>query len=381
MTLTNSYKPDELTFNFDVVRNILIVSLLVMVLGKEENSADRVNLHMVTRSPGALAMRWVKCSASEGSISLPVMPWNTTHLERESSMKKEITYITDEVSTWKGDGAYYIKRKYVHLSRCPMPANWSKYATWRGTYTLYLVYFVNCKIHDGYGEWMLAMVKSVPADATLEIVATSRSCKAEAMLYQNYETIATTRSGVTLLECHDEGEIETFEYHGIRKAWEIGQLSPERETVIGYFHSKGLTHARTYKDWLNLKGKDWKIPKTLDKEVMSKTDRVFESFDLFPWIDKAGATSGGNGWIWWNFWFARGSYLQEVPEPIITSRRLYYEDWLGRFSLKSSRNAHPSMRSENRTGRPNVIFSCYSLAGVANMGYFFNPNTRLFYPY
>jgi len=348
-----------------------------MVLGKEENGADRVNLHKVTRSPGALAMRWVNCRASEGSTySLPSGLWNT-HLEREPSIKKEIMNITDEVSTWRVEGGYYIKRKYVHLSRCPMPANWSKYATWRGTYALFLVYFVNCKIHDGYGEWMLAMVKSVSAEATLEIVATSRNCTAEAMLFQNYETIATTRSGATLLECHDEGEIETFEYHGIRKAWEIAQLSPERETVIGYFHSKGLTHARHHKDWL-----EFKIFETaLDKDIMSKTDRVFESFDLFPWIDKAGAISGGNGWVWYNFWFARGSYLQQVQEPILTRRRHYYEDWLGRFGIKSSMNVHPSMRSEYNSERTNVIFSCYSLAGAANMGYYYNPKTKLFYPY
>ena len=39
---------------------------------------------------------------------------------------------------------------------------------------------------------------------------------------------------------------------------------------------------------------------------------------------------GGNGWIWYNFWYARGSYIKYVERPIKTYRRHYYEDWLGR---------------------------------------------------
>ena len=38
--------------------------------------------------------------------------------------------------------------------------------------------------------------------------------------------------------------------------------------------------------------------------------------------------ANGN-WIWFNFWWARGTYLNTCEDPIITCDRYYYESWLG----------------------------------------------------
>ena len=49
---------------------------------------------------------------------------------------------------------------------------------------------------------------------------------------------------MTALECHDLPQ-ETFEYHGILKAWQLGQRYPTSTDIVLYFHSKGLTRETT----------------------------------------------------------------------------------------------------------------------------------------
>eukprot|EP00555_Chaetoceros_dichaeta_P007850 CAMPEP_0198262468 /NCGR_PEP_ID=MMETSP1447-20131203/10977_1 /TAXON_ID=420782 /ORGANISM="Chaetoceros dichaeta, Strain CCMP1751" /LENGTH=143 /DNA_ID=CAMNT_0043950719 /DNA_START=118 /DNA_END=546 /DNA_ORIENTATION=+ len=114
-------------------------------------------------------------------------------------------------------------------------------------YNLYVVYFVNCKIHDGYGTYIKGQLKHVPAHAFLKIVAISSDCKKEKILYDAYNNLLLVN---TVLECHDEPDDKpTFEYYGIRAMWEIGQMLPHRNSVVFYFHSKGITHFKTFEEY------------------------------------------------------------------------------------------------------------------------------------
>lgn len=46
---------------------------------------------------------------------------------------------------------------------------------------------------------------------------------------------------------------------------------------------------------------------------------------------KAGYAMSHGGFVWYNFFWVRDSYVRRLLEPIITPRRHYYEDWLGRL--------------------------------------------------
>ena len=58
---------------------------------------------------------------------------------------------------------------------------------------------------------------------------------------------------------------------------------------------------------------------------------VIASFQSNATIEKAGMYPSQSGWVWFNFWWARVSYLKGIVEPVRTTRRHYYEDWLGRY--------------------------------------------------
>ncbi|KAL7453457.1 hypothetical protein ACHAWC_005136 [Mediolabrus comicus] len=214
------------------------------------------------------------------------------------------------------------KRKYDHTLWCPP---WETNVTYNhyADYQLHVIYFLNTKIHNGYGGWMKEQLKYVPPSAALKIVSVAYDCENETIMQDMYRHLVASRNGSTLLECHDEAERETFEYHGIHAMWEIGQVNSGRDDIVFYFHSKGLTH---YKEWKDYEANDNLFK--LTEKTLGEVDLVFEVFDLFPEVDKVGNKMSELGWVWYNFMFARGSYLKRVAEPIISSNRHYYEAWI-----------------------------------------------------
>lgn len=113
--------------------------------------------------------------------------------------------------------------------------------------------------------------------------------------------------------------INQFEYRGIHLVWELAKINSDH--IYLYFHSKGISHnvpKRTIHERQIFKG------------VIEPWKRVLDIFNENPHINKVGLSSSKEGFIWFNFWWARGTYLMQCEEPIITERRHYYEDWLHR---------------------------------------------------
>lgn len=52
---------------------------------------------------------------------------------------------------------------------------------------------------------------------------------------------------------------------------------------------------------------------------------------------KAGWCSSDTGVMWFNFWFARATFLADMLRPELVADRYYYETWLG---------LHPTVKSE-----------------------------------
>ncbi|SDF56558.1 hypothetical protein SAMN05216464_12058 [Mucilaginibacter pineti] len=111
--------------------------------------------------------------------------------------------------------------------------------------------------------------------------------------------------------------VNQFEYPALKLAHDLAVESPE--SIILYFHSKGMTHnlhsraleeifllTKTFQNWR----KNIQLLNTENKQ-------------------KAGLFSSKEGWIWYNFWYAKGEYLAKCSAPEISDNRYYYEGWLG----------------------------------------------------
>jgi hypothetical protein len=159
-----------------------------------------------------------------------------------------------------------------------------------------------------------------------------------------------------------------FEYPAIRKVWDVAKANPSTQDLIFYFHSKGVTHTKTYAphaqaNYMNL----FEVP------------RILEVFGTFPRVDKAGYFSSTAGWVWYNFWVARGSYLSTVEKPTITARRHYYEDLLCRVPKINLDTADSPVNETNYYLSP---WACYSLNPdiPGNIGYAYDANTGTIQP-
>ncbi|WP_367866892.1 hypothetical protein [Pedobacter sp. WC2423] len=120
-----------------------------------------------------------------------------------------------------------------------------------------------------------------------------------------------------------------FEYYGIKLAYDLSGQYPE-STII-YLHTKGMSYhgqSRATADIALLTGTfdNWR------KNLEVFKDNSINKIGLFPALEdmesKWLAGSRG-GWIWYNFWYARASYILTCEVPEIKTHRWYFEDWLG----------------------------------------------------
>jgi len=282
--------------------------------------------------------------------------WQTRgflHRDVQGPSTQEMT----PVKIWMDHQHEYIERnQIVHALRKDLhiPIQLYNY----GNYTVRVVYFVNCKVNPNYDSWIRGQMDYLPLPyrhpnfgiTELYLIASSHNCKAEERLQSAFTGLSARLSWAMhlSLECHTEAE-ETYEHHGIEKAWELGQLFSNLTDIVIYFHSKGLTHTSAY------------LTPGYTKPLLENMDRVEEAFNLFPTIDKIGIQSGGVGWIWYNFWYVRGSYLNRVERPLRTKRRHYYEDWLSRVDGPFPRPQSPNASELPLISYPNTLISCYAL--------------------
>lgn len=107
-----------------------------------------------------------------------------------------------------------------------------------------------------------------------------------------------------------------YEYQTIRDIWEF---SKDHDGPACYIHSKGVTNpSPLFTKWR------WFM---IDRVIHQWKDRVrdLEHYDtvgcclMNRW--KTREFSG-------NFWWANHQWLRRLPEPIITSNRFWYEQWL-----------------------------------------------------
>jgi hypothetical protein len=260
-----------------------------------------------------------------------------------------------------------VKKKYEHFINIPTEICLFKQ---NPEYHLYVVYFINCQINPNYFDWLMKQIYMIKDfDASVYIIATIEESKQKEFI----EDTLLLFPGVNI-ECHIENE---FEYRAILKVWKLGQIHNESNDIILYFHSKGMSHHASYKDnAYDDSSHDYVT-------ILHDYEKIKEIFTIFPKIDKIGYFAGGCGWIWFNFWYARGSYINMVEMPIKTLRRHYYEDWLAR-KVDSELDRLCDNERCNQTYYKNTLESCYGFytdgETVGNIGNYYCPIDNTFYP-
>ena len=135
-----------------------------------------------------------------------------------------------------------------------------------------------------------------------------------------------------------------------------------RKTVFLYFHTKTMVNHGRHTTRPEAEAQMFRgtIVPWRDAITVFQRNATVTRIGMFP---------ADGGWMWVNFWWARGSYLQTVPEPIRTTRRHYYEDWLARVY-------DPSTENSTEPGRMRGCGTCYALNGrCSGYGKTYSPET------
>jgi hypothetical protein len=114
-----------------------------------------------------------------------------------------------------------------------------------------------------------------------------------------------------------------FEYYGIKKLYDLAKKEPDNYYL--YLHSKGMFNYDNIND-------RHIYEKTLTRGNLYQYKKVIEIFNNNNNISKIGLFPSNHhdqNFIWLNFYWSRGSYLNTCENPIITTDRFYYERWSG----------------------------------------------------
>jgi hypothetical protein len=127
-----------------------------------------------------------------------------------------------------------------------------------------------------------------------------------------------------------------YEFPAIIKIRELALQNPNK--IFIYFHSKGMVNHnfsiyRTHIEW------------SLTNKTFLNWESTLNIFNMFPNINKAALFPSESGFGWFNFWWARASYLIsckpiEIPENLVEPDRFICEGWLGQYGNNSSEDCY-----------------------------------------
>jgi len=139
-----------------------------------------------------------------------------------------------------------------------------------------------------------------------------------------------------------------FEYPGIKKVYDLAINNKDKLFI--YFHSKGMVfHENSKRN---------KIEEKLTKNTFKNWKKTISIFKDNSNIHKIGLLPSNKGFIWYNFWWARGEYINKLEEPVITEDRYYYEVWLSKLKYINSDECNDMYSIINNNNK------CYSFEEV-----------------
>jgi hypothetical protein len=111
-----------------------------------------------------------------------------------------------------------------------------------------------------------------------------------------------------------------YEYFGIKKLYDLANEEPNK--IYIYLHSKGMFNVH------NQNHKRFHHEEILTKTIVNKWNDIINIFDNNEFIVKAGLFPSTGGWVWFNFFWAKGDYIRTCEIPKLTNNRYYYESWI-----------------------------------------------------
>jgi hypothetical protein len=129
-----------------------------------------------------------------------------------------------------------------------------------------------------------------------------------------------------------------YEYHGIKKVYDLALK--HKDKLFIYFHSKGMVFHKENESRNEIEEK-------LTKNTLKDWENKILIFKNNSKIHKLGLYPSDKGFIWFNFWWARGEYINRLEEPIITEDRYYYEIWLSKLKKVECENSYSTIYNGN----------------------------------
>jgi len=113
-----------------------------------------------------------------------------------------------------------------------------------------------------------------------------------------------------------------YEYPGLQTIYKLAE--DDDDTLLLYFHSKGMT------------SNQHETRQYLFKYTIENYQNYITEFEKNKYLDTAGAIPHINGFIYFNFFWARSSYIRNYcSRPEISENRYIWEVWIGtEFSRK-----------------------------------------------
>jgi len=183
---------------------------------------------------------------------------------------------------------------------------------------LNIIYFVWINPKKNYKNIIEGQLDDIINSGIYKVSKLYIVCACTDLLVNSIKKLFSTK----LLEINYELEIKNenlYEYYGIEKLYSLAIKEPL--SYFLYFHSKGMfNYDNTNRHIYEL---------TLTKGTLYLYEEVLEIFKnnnimkigLFP------SNYHNKNFIWFNFYYARGTYLITCEKPIISSNRYYYETW------------------------------------------------------
>ncbi len=132
-----------------------------------------------------------------------------------------------------------------------------------------------------------------------------------------------------------------YEHKGLEAVWKEAQSSDD-DDLITYTHCRGISHQRQHHPEMN--GSREVFSEIVSKYIILSNSDMEQIFVDNPSINRVGVGQSPGGWMWFNFWIAKASYLKKKERPLeypvlskdmskyfdrFAKDRHYYEAWLG----------------------------------------------------
>ena len=259
---------------------------------------------------------------------------------------------------------YYIdKYNYKHTSLNNIKIN----LTEKNDIIYKLVYCINTTMNKKWYEWLLNFIELVKKYKynynDIYIVAVINESDEKLIIKIINDNLKNANLELHKSKNMSMKDLECSEYLGIKWVWELAREYRYKNCYIMFSHSKGISRCDSFKEFINTPNfisifadNNYFYDNIFNKNLITNI------FNLFNNINNIGYHSSSKGFIWWNIWWSRSSYLctlLEPKNPSQVSSRYYYEEWLSNSNISDFRNNYNLLNKKSLLNKKN-LFNIYS---------------------